>query len=55
MARLVLIVADTAPADDDGEGPSRILRALVGQLRGELVLAYEGGTAVTVVMPDPDA
>ena len=55
VARLVLIVADNAPADDDGDGPSRILRALVGQLRGELALAYEGGTVVTVVMPDPDA
>lgn len=56
VARLVLTVGDTAPAGDDGDGgPSRILRALVGQLRGELALAYEGGTVVTVVMPDPDA
>jgi len=52
----VLTVGDTAPAGDDGDGgPSRILRALVGQLRGELALARESGTVVTVIMPDPDA
>ncbi len=56
VARLVLTVGDTAPAGDDGDGgPSRILRALVGQLRGELALARESGTVVTVIMPDPDA
>jgi two-component sensor histidine kinase len=56
VAQLVLIVSDNAPADDDGDaGQSRILRALVGQLRGEASLTREDGTTVTVVMPDPDA
>ncbi|MGN6572120.1 MAG: sensor histidine kinase [Pseudolabrys sp.] len=56
VARLVLTVSDNAPVDENADhGPSRIMRALVGQLRGELALAHDGGTVVTVVMPDPDA
>jgi two-component sensor histidine kinase len=52
--RLALIVRDDAPAHDgDDAGQSRILRALVGQLRGELSLAHETGTVATVLIPEP--
>jgi len=54
VARLVLTVRDTAPADEE-DGQSRILRALVGQLRGEITITRDGGTLAVVDMPDPDA
>lgn len=55
-AKLALVVADDAPhgeADDASE--SRIVRALVKQLDGELVLRRDGGTVATTTLPDTDA
>ena len=55
-ARLALIVRDDArPGEPAAAMQTRILRALVGQLRGELALTSDGGTVATVLVPDPDA
>ena len=54
IGRLALTVQDDArPEDDISE--SRIVRGLVRQLDGDIVIAQEGGTLATVTLRDPDA
>jgi two-component sensor histidine kinase len=52
---VVLTVSDNAEiAGGDSEEPeSRIMTALVKQLKGELTIARDGETVVTIVMPHP--
>jgi two-component sensor histidine kinase len=53
--RLALTVKDDAPPDADDAGQSRIVRALVAQVGGELTLTRDGGTTATITLPNPDA
>jgi two-component sensor histidine kinase len=53
--RLALTVKDDAPPDADDVGQSRIVRALVAQVGGELTLTRGGGTTATITLPNPDA
>jgi two-component sensor histidine kinase len=53
--RLALTVKDDAPPDADDAGQSRIVRALVAQVGGELTLTRGGGTTATITLPNPDA
>jgi two-component sensor histidine kinase len=54
--KLSLVVSDDAPPGEAGDASeSRIVRALVKQLGGELALTRDGGTIVTAILPDTDA
>ena len=55
-AKLLLVVGDDAPPGEAGDASeSRIVRALVTQLNGELALTRDGGTVATATLPDTDA
>jgi two-component sensor histidine kinase len=55
-AKLLLVVGDDAPPGEAGDASeSRIVRALVTQLNGELALTRDGGTIATATLPDTDA
>ena len=55
-AKLALVVGDDAPPGEAGDASeSRIVRALVAQLGGELALTRNGGTVATATLPDADA
>jgi two-component sensor histidine kinase len=54
--RVALTVGDDAPPQAQGDATeSRIVRALVGQLRGSLAVTRDGGTTATVTLPDPSS
>jgi two-component sensor histidine kinase len=54
--KLSLVVSDDAPPGEAGDASeSRIVRALVKQLGGELALTRDGGTIATAILPDTDA
>jgi two-component sensor histidine kinase len=55
VGRLVLTVDDNASPDLEEPPESRIVRGLVRQLDGEIVIAQAGGTVATVTLRDPDA
>jgi two-component sensor histidine kinase len=54
-ARLALTVTDDAPSDASDVGQSRIVRALVAQVGGELTVTRDGVTMATITLPNPDA
>jgi two-component sensor histidine kinase len=55
IGRLALTVNDDAPPESDDAPESRIVRGLVRQLDGDIVIAREGGTSATVTLRDPNA
>jgi len=54
-ARLALTVKDDAPPDVDDVGQSRIVRALVAQVGGELTVTRDGITTAIITLSNPDA
>ena len=54
-ARLALTVKDDAPPDADDVGQSRIVRALVAQVGGELTVTRDGVTTAIITLSNPDA
>jgi len=54
-ARLALTVKDDAPPDVDDVGQSRIVRALVAQVGGELTVTRDGVTTAIITLSNPDA